>query len=110
MIPQGTKSSNSALELGCEEGRGVRLPGSSRVGQGPVGVELTLPEVTKVEQLVVPLCENAQRVLEEGHHDQEATDRGEVPEQVNTVSVHASRSLVWGAIGARSSCCRAATE
>lgn len=58
----------------------MRLPGSSRVGQGPVGVELTLPEVTQVEQLVVPLCENAQRVLDEGHHDQEATDRGEVPE------------------------------
>jgi hypothetical protein len=56
----------------------VRLPRPS-AGQGPVGVALTFPEITKVEELVAPLCKDAQRVLEEGHHDQEATDRGQVP-------------------------------
>lgn len=56
----------------------MRPPGSS-AGQGPVGVALTFPEITKVEELVTPLCKDAQRVLEEGHYDQEATDRGQVP-------------------------------
>ena len=37
---------------------------------------------------------DAQRIFDEGHHDEEASDRGEVPKK-NTVSEKVSDPLFW---------------
>lgn len=68
--------------------------GLRRAGSGSEQRVLTLPEITKVEELVVPLCQDAQRVLDEGDNNQKSADSREVPEKKNTVSVHVSGSLV----------------
>lgn len=68
---------------------------TQRVFISRVWGELTVPVITQVDQLVAPLGENAQRVLDKRDDDQEPADRGKVPVGENTVSED-SRSLVWG--------------
>jgi hypothetical protein len=43
--------------------------------------------VVEVCELVAPLSQNAQRILEESDNDQEAADGWEVPIQVNASSI-----------------------
>ena len=58
------------------------------------GHYLTLPEITEIKELIAPLCEDAQRVFDEGHYDQESADSGKVAkERKNSVLVHASNPL-----------------
>jgi hypothetical protein len=46
----------------------------------------------KVGELVAPLRENAQRILEESDNDQETADSGEVPMQNHVSSIVAGRA------------------
>lgn len=66
-----------------------------RAGQGPGARHyLTFAEITEIEELIIPLCEDAQRVFNEGHYDQESADGGKVArERKNRVLVHASNPL-----------------
>ena len=50
-----------------------------------------MPVVVEVEQLVAPLGDDAQRILEEGHHDEEAANSREV----------SAESLVSNAVDSR---------
>lgn len=38
-----------------------------------------MPEIFQVEQLVIPLRDDSDRVFDKGHHDEEPSDGGEVP-------------------------------
>lgn len=69
-------------------------PKVARIRVREQGHYLTLAEITEVEELIVPLCEDAQRVFDEGHYDQEPADGGKVAtERKNRVLVHASNPL-----------------
>lgn len=57
---------------------GPWTPKVARIGVREQGHYLTLAEITEVEELIVPLCENAQRVFDEGDYDQESADSGKV--------------------------------
>lgn len=39
---------------------------------------LTVSEILQIEQLIVPLCNDSEGVLNEGDHNQESTDGGQV--------------------------------
>ena len=64
----------------------VRDGAPSRVLVFRVGVRsskdrlLTLAKVAQVQQLVTPLCEDTQRILDERDDDQKTTNDGKVPD------------------------------
>lgn len=45
-------------------------------GQQGRGGSLTASIISQVQELVVPLGDNAQSILEEGHDDEESSNRG----------------------------------
>lgn len=47
----------------------------------------TFPVLLQISQLIVPLCDDPQRILEEGAHDQEAANGGDVSVLAPTTSV-----------------------
>lgn len=69
-------------------GRGVR-----RISAWPGG--RTVAVVVQVQQLVVPLCYYSDRVLNEGHNDQEAADGGQVARRGVSGSGEATRENSW---------------
>lgn len=73
VIPRGTECRRSVLEGPS------RRCGPKRVGDASLekrGVERHTVSVNfEVDELIVPLCENAKGVFEEGHNDQEASYR-----------------------------------
>lgn len=85
-----SKSDNGHIHLTENMSHGRAMPCMGRVWVEWIAkysaVKLTFAVITKVNELVAPLCKNTQAILEEGDHNQETANSGQIPGVNDTLS------------------------